>query len=219
MRTPVRVSAARILRDMARMTDVGQEGLMNSCVSWRSRMRRRSTTTLIISSGSANRFTSGLVLRDRLNIEIAQRRNSSLAEENADSSNPRRAPSRRLFQFPRPQTPRWRSLSRLLAGVTCRVATGASCDIFRLLFAPASGAGHTPWPQSAMILTSILSKTLLDRGADLETSTERDKDCFADSPLDAPTLHQKKGFSAIFVRTELSRRAAICLVAAHLKAC
>src|SRR3954469_739020 len=47
-----------------RISDAGHEGLMNSWVSCRSRIRSRVATVSISSSGSAKRLTSGLVLSE-----------------------------------------------------------------------------------------------------------------------------------------------------------
>jgi hypothetical protein len=63
-RTPVRRIAAFIRCVNERISGAGQEGLMNSWVSCRSRIRICRATVSIRSSGSAKRLTSGLVLSE-----------------------------------------------------------------------------------------------------------------------------------------------------------
>src|SRR3954468_3086749 len=63
-RTPVRRKAALMRWVRARISGAGHDGLMNSWVSCRSRIRSRLATVSIRSSGSAKRLTSGLVLSE-----------------------------------------------------------------------------------------------------------------------------------------------------------
>src|ERR1700712_5635824 len=66
IRTPVRAIAARIWRVRRRVVAAGHDGLMNSCVSCTSRIFILCAMASMRSSGSAKRFTSGLVLSARV---------------------------------------------------------------------------------------------------------------------------------------------------------
>src|SRR5690606_25759782 len=85
-RTPVRQSAADIWRVSRRTTGAGQLGLMNSCVSCRSRMRKSRATVSIRSSGSAKRLTSGLVFRESVSAILASSSAPALWSRTGSSS-------------------------------------------------------------------------------------------------------------------------------------